>query len=461
MIQNTPTIVDTKTILLISSDITFKSSIRQQLEEMQFIVFSANTQRDAIKLLDKEVISIVFLDLERMPPIEMDIVSYIRTRYNAEVVILTSMDELEDATHALRNGAAFYLVKPVKPSDMVIVLDKLSHRLEQRNEHIELEHRFLSDLMAGSSIMHKILRYAKKIAPTNSTILIGGESGTGKEFFAKIIHRLSNRVDGNFIAMNCGAIPDNLFESELFGYKKGAFTGADRDKNGIVENAHMGTLFLDEVGELSLQAQVKLLRFLQEREFRRVGDTVTKTVDVRVIAATNKSLTELIKKREFREDLYFRLNVFNILLPPLRERKETIPNLIRLNIHKNNQLLNKQVNSISKGAEVLLANYHYPGNIRELENILEHAVVLSEGNEITEQDLPEFMFRNRLSLPEPTHQVIKTEPDTIQTLAEVEKDYIMYMLQYTSFNYTEASKKLGISRSTLWRKIKDYGIKTE
>lgn len=447
-----------KTILLISTDVPFKSSVTEQLETDGYSFYSATTQSNALSLLDKETVDIVFLDMERMPPIEMDMVSYIRTRHHAEVVVLTSIDELEDATHALRNGAAFYLVKPVKPSDLKAVLEKLSSRIEQRHEHTELEHRFLSDLMAGSPSMQKILRFAIKIAPTSSTVLIGGESGTGKEFFAKIIHRMSNRSDGRFVAMNCGAIPENLFESELFGHKKGSFTGADRDKAGIVEEAHMGTLFLDEVGELSPTAQVKLLRFLQEREFRRVGDSVTRTVDVRIIAATNKDLKEQIKKGEFREDLYFRLNVFYIYLPPLRERKETIPNLLRLIIHKNNQNFDKQIVSLSKGAEVLLANYDYPGNIRELENIIEHAVVLADTNEITERDLPEFMLRNRLALPQPSEN--ETPLDEILPLADVEKNHIIHALSVTGYNYSDASRKLGISRSTLWRKIKDYNIET-
>ncbi|MCX7726484.1 MAG: sigma 54-interacting transcriptional regulator, partial [Chitinispirillaceae bacterium] len=310
-----------------------------------------------------------------------------------------------------------------------------------------------------------LLKYAIKIAPTNSNVLIGGESGTGKEFFAKIIHRMSNRHQGRFVAMNCGAIPDTLFESELFGYKKGAFTGADRDKSGLVEEAHMGTLFLDEVGELSLSAQVKLLRFLQEREFRRVGETITRTVDVRVIAATNKYLPSLIQKGVFREDLYFRLNVFYIHLPPLRERRETIPNLIKLFVHKNNQIFNKNINSISKGAEIILANYHYPGNIRELENIIEHAVVMAEGNEITERDLPEFVLQSRLLLPQPSdpkgeQQQLLSSP-VLESLADVEREHIITILRLTNYNYTEASKRLGISRSTLWRKIKEYKIETK
>ncbi len=445
-----------KSILLISSDISFKSSIREQLEKQGFVISEASSQGDALSKLDKEPFSVVFLDIDRMPPIELDIVSYIRTRHNAEVVVLTTIEELDVATHALRSGAAFYLVKPVKPEDLMAALEKLAHRIEQRNDHIELEHRFLSDLMAGSPIMQKTLHYAIKIAPTNSTVLIGGESGTGKEFFARIIHRMSNRFDGRFVAMNCGAIPDTLFESELFGHKKGSFTGADRDKSGIVEEAHLGTLFLDEVGELSPAAQVKLLRFLQDREFRRVGDTITRTVDVRIIAATNKELTGLIKQGTFREDLYFRLNIFYIHLPPLRERKETIPNLVRLFVHKNNQLLGKNINSFSKNAELLLANYHYPGNIRELENIIEHSAVLAEGDEITEHDLPDFMLRNRLLLPEP--QLESTAINQVESLADVERNHITRILKLTGYNYTDASKKLGISRSTLWRKIKDYGI---
>jgi len=447
-----------KSVLIISTDISFKSSMKELLEGQDYVAFEATSQREALTILDKEAITIVFLDIERMPPIELDVVSFVRTRHNAEVVVLTTIEGLEDATNALRNGAAFYLVKPVKNTDLMAALDKLSHRIEQRNENIDLEHRFLQDLMAGSAAMQKTLRYAVKIAPTSSTVLIGGESGTGKEFFARIIHRMSNRSEGRFVAANCGAIPDTLFESEFFGHKKGSFTGADRDKSGLVEEAQFGTLFLDEVGELSPAAQVKLLRFLQEREFRRVGETINRTVDVRIIAASNKDLTEQIKKGLFREDLYFRLNVFYIHLCPLRDRKETIPNLIRLFVHKNNQLLNRNINSISKSAELLLANYHYPGNVRELENIIEHAVVMAEGNEITDRDLPEFMLRNRLLLPGPNSD--NGTQEELELLSEVEKLHISRMLSRTNFNYTETSKRLGISRSTLWRKIKEYGIET-
>jgi DNA-binding NtrC family response regulator len=452
----------TSTVLIISSDQPFRSKLRENLILQGFSVLDAASQADALPLLEKQNVEIVFLDIERMPAFEMDIVNYIRTQHRAEIVVLTTIHEIEEATGALRNGAAFYLVKPLKFSDLKSVLDKLSIRADRTRELVALEQRFLTDLMAGSPAMEKVLRFAMKIAPTASTVLVSGESGTGKEFFARIIHRMSQRVEGRFVPMNCGAIQDTLFESELFGHKKGSFTGADRDKAGLVEEAHLGTLFLDEVGELSPSAQVKLLRFLQEREFRRVGETSTRSVDVRIIAASNKDLAALVEQKKFREDLFYRLNVFNLSLPPLRERKETIPNLVRIFVHRFNQIFNKHIATISKNAEAILANYAYPGNVRELENIIEHAVVLADSGEITERDLPDFMFRNRLLLAGPgTAPEALPAPTAIHTLAEMEKDHIAQALRIADFNYTEVSKKLGISRSTLWRKIKEYKIETK
>jgi DNA-binding NtrC family response regulator len=422
-------------------------------------VIEASSEAEALPLLEKHAAEIVFLDFEGMPPIEMDIVSYLHVRHHVEIVVLTTLHEIEEATNALKSGAAFYLMKPIKFTDLKSVLDKLSLRVDRTRELVELEQRFLNDLMAGSATMQKTLKYAMKIAATSSTVLIGGESGTGKEFFAKIIHRMSSRLEGKFVPVNCGAIPETLFESEFFGHKKGSFTGADRDKPGLVEEAHLGTLFLDEIGELSLSAQVKLLRFIQEREFRRVGETTSRTVDVRIIAASNRDLSRLVGEGKFREDLFYRINIFTLNLPPLRDRKETIPNLIRVAVHRYNQLFNKSVNRLSKSAEAVLANYDYPGNVRELENIIEHAVALAEGSEITDKDLPEFMFRNRLLLTAPQKPAELTRPsEGIATLADVEKNHIAHVLALTANIYTEASKKLGISRSTLWRKIKDYHL---
>jgi len=429
-----------------------------------FKVINATSPAQALTLLEAERVDIVFLDIEAMPPQEMDLVHYIKTRSpHSEVVILATMDDLDAATKALRSGAAFYLMKPVRPADLKSAADKLSAKVDNLAEYRELEQRLLTDLMAGSPAMQKLLKLAMKIAPTSSTVLVCGESGSGKEFFARIIHHMSRRTDGKFVAMNCGAIPDTLFESELFGHVKGSFTGADRDRMGLVEEANLGTLFLDEVAELSPAAQVKLLRFLQERTFKRIGENMTRTVNVRIIAATNKDLAALVNEKKFREDLFYRLNVFCLHLPPLRDRKETIPNLIKLFVHKNNEVLEKNITRLSPAAEAVLANYDYPGNVRELENIIEHAMVLAEGGEITEKDLPEFMFKNRLLLEAP-HRPFGAMPDvsagTITTLEAMERMYIRQALEAMQFNYSETAKKLGISRSTLWRKIKEYKIET-
>lgn len=459
-----------RTILLFSVDKKLFQDIDTQVCLKEYHILKAQSHSEVLSLFESHRIDIIFFDIEKMPTQEMDLVHYIKTRSpNSEIIILTTMNELENATYSLHNGASFYLMKPVKCSEMQFIIEKVSARIDQSVAYSEHEHRFLMDLMSGSQAMEKMLKLAIKIAPTASTILVGGESGTGKEFFAKIIHRTSKRTEGKFVTINCGAVPDTLFESELFGHKKGSFTGADRDKAGLVEEAHMGTLFLDEVGELSPQAQVKLLRFLQERSFRRVGETITRTVNVRVIAATNKNLWQMIHEGSFREDLFYRLNVFYLHLPPLRERKETIPNLVRLFVHKNNVALNKNINSISKAAEVILAEYSYPGNVRELENIIEHAVVMAESSEISVYDLPEHMRKNRLLLAPPhssgsqfpaiTDQTSRQEiGEAVLPLEEMEKQYIARALTIFENNYTETAQKLGISRSTLWRKMKSYGL---
>jgi DNA-binding NtrC family response regulator len=456
-----------KTILFIS--LNALSTTKDDAESLfsNFRLLEARSPSQALTLLEKEKIDIVFLDIEAMPNQEMDLVHYIKSRSaHSEIVILSTINDLDSATKALRNGASFYLIKPVRPADMKAAADKLSAKVDNLAEYRELEQRLLTDLMAGSPSMQKVLKLAMKIAPTSSTVLVCGESGTGKEFFARIIHHLSRRTDGKFVAMNCGAVPDTLFESELFGHVKGSFTGADRDRVGLVEEAQLGTLFLDEVAELTPSAQVKLLRFLQERTFKRIGENVQRTVNVRIIAATNKDLATLIAEKKFREDLYYRLNVFCLNLPPLRDRKETIPNLIKLFVHKNNDLLDKNVTKLSPAAEAVLAGYEYPGNVRELENIIEHAMVLSESHEITEKDLPEFMFRNHLLLAPPPQgptaaagECLKlVRPESVITLADMESKYIAGVLAAHNSNYSETAKKLGISRSTLWRKIREYGL---
>ena len=452
-----------KTILFASLAKTVTTFAVDAFNLSGFRTINASSISNILSTIEKESVDFIFLDIESMPHQEIDLVSYIKSQSpHTEIIILSTINELEEATKALKNGASFYLVKPVKAADITAILGKLSTKVDRQKEFLVMEQRVLSDLMSGSPAMQKVLKLAMKIAPTSSTVLISGESGTGKEFFARIIHRMSQRLDGNFVPMNCGSVPDTLFESELFGFKKGAFTGADRDKPGLVEEAHLGTLFLDEVGDLSPSAQVKLLRFLQERTFRRIGETVQRTVNVRIIAASNRDLTRLVVGNKFREDLFYRLNVFNLYLPPLRDRKETIPNLINLFVHKNNDLFDKHINRISPAAEAILANYSFPGNVRELENIMEHAVVLAEGNEITEKDLPDFLLRNRLLLEGPRKGAcVDAQTGEIVSLKDLEADHIRLALEKMNYNYSDIAKKLGVSRSTLWRKIKEYKIEAK
>jgi DNA-binding NtrC family response regulator len=459
MTVNTPP----KTILFVSLAKTVTSFSGDAFNLPGFKSINASSISNALSILEKEPVDFVFLDIESMPHQEIDLVSYIKSQSpRTEIIVLSTFNELEEATRALKNGASFYLIKPVKAADITTILTKLSVKVDRQDEFFVLEQRVLTDLMSGSPAMQKVLKLAMKIAPTMSTVIVSGESGTGKEFFARIIHRMSKRIDGGFVPMNCGAVPEALFESELFGHKKGSFTGADRDKPGLVEEAHLGTLFLDEVGELSPAAQVKLLRFLQERTFRRIGETLQRTVNVRIIAASNKDLARLVSENKFREDLFYRLNVFNLALPPLRERKETIPNLISLFLHKNNDLFDKRVNRISPAAEAILANYSFPGNVRELENIIEHAVVLSEGGEITEKDLPDFLLRNRLLLEGPRKGSCAEEPPgDIVSLRDLEIAHIKHAIDKMDYNYSAIAKKLGVSRSTLWRKIKEYNIEVK
>ena len=305
-------------------------------------------------------------------------------------------------------------------------------------------------IVGKSAAIKKVIELAKKVASTDSTILVTGETGVGKELVAKYIHHMSPRSDKSFVTLNCGAIPETLLESELFGHKKGAFTDAIADKKGLFEEADNGTFFLDEVGELSLSTQVKLLRVIENQEIRAVGSNETRKVNVRIIAATNTDLAEAMKQGRFREDLFFRVNVIQIHIPPLRERKEDIPLLIAYFMHLYNQQFGKKVTDISEEAMTMMLNYDYPGNVRELDNIIQHAIIVAEGNVISRNELPSFV-PVRQSLPEPTEPVFKT-------MEEMEKDLIRETLLKCHSNQSLAAKKLAIGRTTLIRKMKKYKI---
>ncbi len=322
-------------------------------------------------------------------------------------------------------------------------------------------------MLGQSAAMKKIQHLVQKIAPTDSNILITGETGTGKELLARAIHDLSRRAAMPFVAVNASAIPENLQESELFGHRKGAFTGAVGDRRGLFEEASSGTLFLDEIGDTSLSLQVKLLRALENRVIRRVGDSGERGVDVRVIAATNRDLVELVRRGEFREDLFFRLNVVHLDLPPLRDRSGDLDLLMENFLRIHSQRHQKTLKGFDAAAHAMLSAYFYPGNIRELDNIVHHAVLMAEGEKIGITDLPPYLFNQPRLAGHPSSRILEARgdgargldlADGFMTLAQMEKTLIEATLRKLERNQSAASKKLAISRSTLWRKMKEYGI---
>ncbi len=362
-----------------------------------------------------------------------------------------------------------YFVKPADIGDLLYGIDSALRNLERSMAFREYERSAFIDMMGDSPMIRKMVNLSTKVAPTDSTVLLLGESGTGKEIIAEYIHRMSNRYDKAFLAINCSALPETLLESELFGYAKGAFTGATGDRKGLFEEGHNGTIFLDEVGDMPLMTQVKLLRVLQNGEIRRLGENRTMKVNVRIIAATNQDLVAAIAEKRFREDLFFRLNVIQIRIPPLRERMDSLPSLIRHFISKFNRRFNRSIRDMDRQAQFILANYAYPGNVREMENIIEHAVIMADDDVIRASNLPDYLQTIRgpmLALPksigedtvETVHGTETEEPEFI-ALAEMEKRLIGETLIKCEGNQTLAAQKLGISRSTLWRKMKEYEIK--
>jgi PAS domain S-box-containing protein len=313
------------------------------------------------------------------------------------------------------------------------------------------------DILGRSKSMLDLFQILPDIARSDATVLIEGESGTGKELFAAAIHNLSTRKERPLIKVNCAALPETLLESELFGYKKGAFTDARRDKPGRFRQAHGGTMLLDEIGDMSKGTQVKLLRVLEQKEFEPLGSTKTEGVDVRIIAATNRDLMEMMHRREFREDLFFRINVIRLSIPPLRERREDIPLLIDHFMERINLKQSKQIKKVSPSALRILLNYDFPGNVRELENIIEHAIILTKGIEIQPRNLPSYLRSKQI---EPPARAKISEEQDLAVLERVERDLIASALERNGGSTAAAAKELGIHRTTLWRKMKRYGIAT-
>jgi DNA-binding NtrC family response regulator len=439
-------------ILVVDDEAAMRESLTDWLMEDDYEVSQASSGEEAVSMVKEKDFDVVLLDL-KMPGMDgLETMKGLKeVSPETEIVMMTAYATVDTAVQAMKVGAFDYMVKPFDPDEIEIHIKKIIAHRELVNENIllrkKLEERYQFDEIIGKcDLMQDLFDMITRVAPTDSTVLITGESGTGKELVAQAIHGNSPRCFMPFIPVSCGALPDSLLESELFGYEKGAFTGADHAKRGRFEMADSGTLFLDEIGDISLKTQVDLLRVLQQREIRRLGSEEMMKVDVRIVAATNRDLQKAIREKRFREDLYYRLNVISIHMPPLRDRKEDIPLLVKAFIKKYCLEMNKEKSKITPSALKLLTEYDWPGNVRELENIIERALVIGAGKEIVSEDLP-FSGREQASQPLP------------KSLKMMEKMHIEGILDENNWNISRAARELDIDRQTLYNKIEKYGIK--
>lgn len=449
-------------ILVVDDEEIMRSSLSDWLKEDGYYVLAVADGYQALERIKEEEWDLAVVDL-KMPKIDgIEVLKRISAmRPDLPVIIITAYATIDTAVTAIKEGAADYIVKPFNPEEISLVIAKLVEHQRLIKENIllrkELNKRYrFQDLIGKSSNMMKVIEMIRTVTPIKSTVLIKGESGTGKELVARAIHELGPRKKNPFISAACGAIPESLLEAELFGYEKGAFTGAVSQHKGRIELADMSTLFLDEIGDVSLKTQVGLLRFLQEREFRRVGGSEIIKVDVRIIAATNKNLEAMIEKGEFREDLYYRLNVIAIEVPPLRERKEDIPVLADHFLEKFSLDTGKKMYGYTDQAMRFLMEYDWPGNVRQLENTIEHAVVVAQEMEIKVGDFPEYLVTSKIN-----KEVTRDISEEQQSLEELEKEYILNTLQAQNWNIKRSAAILGINRVTLYNKIRRYNLRRE
>ncbi len=443
-------------ILVVDDEAPMREALNDWLMEDGYEVGLAESGKDAIAMVMGKGWDVILLDL-KMPG--MDGIETLRqlkgkdVDTDAEILMMTAYATVDTAVQAMKEGAFDYLVKPFAPDEIEMQIKKIVAHRELVLENIllrqKLEERSEYDEIIGKSdAMQKVFDLITQVAPTDSTVLITGESGTGKELIAQAIHGNSQRCYMPFIALSCGALPDSLLESELFGYERGAFTGAEHTKKGRFEMADNGTLFLDEIGDISLKTQVDLLRVLQQKEFRRLGGQEEIKVDVRILAATNRDLEKAISENNFREDLFYRLNVISINVPPLRERKDDIPLLVKAFIRRYCLEMNKDLQKITPSALKLLMDYNWPGNVRELENVIERALVIGRDKEIVTNDLP---FTRKELGPQTTPISLKL----------MEKMHIKRMLEETGWNISKTARVLEVDRQTLYNKIEKYKIEKE
>lgn len=439
-------------ILIVDDELVMRKSLSGWLERDGYKVDTAESGEEAIEKLKETRFDLLLVDIKMEGISGLDVLKHVKENDpDVAVVMITAYGSISTAIEAMKNGAFDYLLKPFDPDELGMLIEKIIEQQTQARENLFLKEQYkdrtrFESMIGQSKPMQEVFDLIQDVSTMDSTILITGETGSGKGLAAKAIHTNSRRSNGPFVLVNCGAIPEHLMESELFGHQKGAFTDAKETKKGRLELAHDGTLFLDEIGEISMRMQIDLLRVLEDRVFYRVGGTQPMEADFRVVAATNRDLEKAIKDETFREDLYYRLNVIAFKMPPLRERKEDIPLLAEHFLRRFSQETNKRIDKISREAIDEMMLHEWPGNVRELENAIERAVVVGKEREIRPEDLP---FR------------CSDDPAFIPTnaLKGIEKTHIKKILDNNQWNIAKSAKILGIDRTTLYSKIKRYHIK--
>ncbi len=451
-------------ILIVDDEEKQRMMLEKILDGETYSVKTAADGKDALENLKERDFDIVLTD-QRMPEMTgIELLEKIKSKApGVGVILMTAYGSTSIAAEAMQKGAADYLTKPFEKEELIIVIDKAAEKLNLKKERDrlreELENKYnYSSIIGKTKKMREVFNLIQRVTDKDVPVLIQGESGTGKELVAKTIHYNSSRKSGSFVAINCAAVPDNLLESEFFGYEKGAFTGAEGRKKGKFEQASGGTLFLDEIGAMKYDLQAKILRALQEKEITRIGGTETIDVDIRLVAATSQNLEEAIREGEFRDDLYFRINVVPINLPPLRERREDIPLLIQNFIEEFKEEYEKEIKGITPDAQKLLENYDWKGNVRELRNCLERMIVLCNGKNLSVQDIPKDIIGSYREKEEKKDFQLPSEGIDLD---EVEKDLIIQALEQTEGNISRASELIGITYKTFQYRLKKFDIDRE
>lgn len=446
-------------ILVTDDDEQIRKVLKEILENANHQITLAESGEKAIELIQDNIFDVAIVDLIMKEKNGIDVLNEMQDRSpETEVIMLTGQGTIRDAVQSMRSGAYDFITKPLNSFNFDELKLLIDRALEKREITIGIkvlkthakERQKFSSIIGSTNAIYKVFALIEKVCRFDTTVLITGETGTGKDLVARTIHANSPRCNNPIVSINCSTIPESLQESELFGHVKGAFTDANENKKGLFESANKGTIFIDEIGDASLTTQLKLLRFLEDGEIRRVGENTSVRIDVRLITATNKKLSKAIEEKEFREDLYYRIAVVEINIPPLREREDDIPLLAEHFLRTYSGRLGKKINNISQQALALLMQYDWPGNVRELQSVIRHTVAFTDKDTIVPESFPEEI----LNIGNKKYSDEKKQ----MSLPEIEKAYMIQMLENFSWNYSQASKIMGISRATIYRKIKEYGL---